>query len=234
MQQHHAMGVAIRSHREAAGYSLRTLCDRLATFGLNWNRETLRSVETAARGLQVHELLVIAAALGVSPDVLALPPGDEREGIDLSDTYTVEPSHARRWWSGEHGPPMVRPSSPGELAWPIPDEVPRSPEGARERYERWRRTRPRSEVLQRVALEERPEVAAALKAADVVRGRLTRSSVHGEERGLADAMKRLASSARAALEATDPEAIHEDDEQRQRQAALRDAVLGTDDEEDER
>jgi transcriptional regulator with XRE-family HTH domain len=70
-----AFGERVRSHREALGLSQEALAARS---GVHWT--FLGQVERGRRNLNLHNLLKLAAGLGVDPSVLVQglkPPDDE-------------------------------------------------------------------------------------------------------------------------------------------------------------
>jgi transcriptional regulator with XRE-family HTH domain len=137
------MGKAIRAARKARGFGASAFVERLGEFGLSTSDSALNRIEVGERGVEVHELLVIAAALDVSPDVLALPEDPDKPDPDRLVALTsvlVEPVETlRAWWSGRrllHGAHRrgKRPT------WPFPEDL--SLHRVRERDEQWRSRRP--------------------------------------------------------------------------------------------
>lgn len=135
-----ALGASIRSVREAQGLSLRALAERTTAFGLTLDHNALSRIERADRGLDVRELLVIAAALDVSPDVLVMPDG--HDVLDITGALAEPVDRLRRWWSGR-GPLLGSLRRSPRPSWPFPEEL--RADFLLERTERWRSHRPLAE-----------------------------------------------------------------------------------------
>ncbi len=61
------VGALLRKHREAKGYSLQDLADRLSTAGLNLGVASLSAYEVGRQPLQIDTLPTFAKVLGVTP-----------------------------------------------------------------------------------------------------------------------------------------------------------------------
>ena len=133
------MGAAIKAARDAQGLSLRAFADRLEGFGLPISYAALSRIEGAQRPVSVRELLVIAAALDVSPDVLVFPDEDNMP-VPLTDELVENAGRLRDWWAGRRhlGGTLRRAPRP---SWPFPDEL-KDNDRRRERGEHWLRHRP--------------------------------------------------------------------------------------------
>ncbi|MEV6524948.1 helix-turn-helix transcriptional regulator [Longispora sp. NPDC051575] len=92
---------AIHSLRTDAGLSLAGLGERLAGVGRPIGEAVLSKVELGGRRVDVDDLVAFAAALGVSPNRLLLPPEGSDEPVDLTSTVTVSSRTAWQWASGE-------------------------------------------------------------------------------------------------------------------------------------
>ena len=150
------MGAAIRRARHP--YGLRPFAERLATFGLTTNYASLARLEKGERSLTVRELLVIAAALDVSPDTLVFPDGD-RDPVQLTDELVEDAGTLRSWWAGRNPLLGTRRRAP-RPSWPDPDGL--DPDRIRERADQWRRQRPLQERRARAV----PGVDRLLRAVD--------------------------------------------------------------------
>lgn len=147
------MGTAIRvvRHKER-GLTLRDFATRLSEFGLPLSHSALSRIERGERGVEVRELLVIAAALDVSPDVLAFYEDKDnpepRALVPLSDVLVERADILRSWWSGRSallGALRRRPRP----TWPFPEE--HTPDRLRDRHDAWRALRP---AVERRAYED--------------------------------------------------------------------------------
>jgi transcriptional regulator with XRE-family HTH domain len=198
--QPEVMGAAIRAAREERGLSQRQLASRLEGFGLTWPAQTIQRVERDKRSLTVAELLILAAALNRSPDVLALP-GQPQDRVELSGSYAVEVGRGRRWWAGAVRPPMLRGV---HVEWPFPAELGDHDHAEREHSE-WLTSRPRAEQARERFLTRHPEVAVLLHAVDRLREHTEKSAFAHETgeaeqvRAVADSLMRVSDAARAAL-----------------------------------
>jgi len=63
----------IKRLRKAQGLTLRDLSDRLEQMARSMSHNTISEIERGARRVDVDDLMVIAAALGVSPITLLIP-----------------------------------------------------------------------------------------------------------------------------------------------------------------
>jgi len=116
------------------------MAERLSAFGLPLDHNALARIERGERGVGVHELLVIAAALDTSPDVLAFP-GAERELVALTDELVEPAGRLRWWWAGRA--PLIGTARSQKPSWPIRNEI--SPDQIRERSDHWLMRRPITE-----------------------------------------------------------------------------------------
>jgi transcriptional regulator with XRE-family HTH domain len=110
----------VRRHRDRRKMSQQQLADRTAELGMPIPRPVLANFERGRRdSVSVAEVLVLAAALGVSPMELICPVGYDDE-IELLPARKVDPLQASRWIDGElvvdvTGPTAdFRPPSAGE------------------------------------------------------------------------------------------------------------------------
>lgn len=90
----------IRRYRNERGLSGQQLADRCARFGLEISRATITDLENGRRvSMTVAELLVLAAALEVSPLLLVVPLG-LREDMEILPGLTVNAWDAAKWIGG--------------------------------------------------------------------------------------------------------------------------------------
>ena len=90
----------VRRYRKARGLTAQQLAKRCADLGLPIPHAVLANFETGRRPtLSVAELLVLAAALEVSPLVLAVPVG-RRESMQILPAVDVSTWQAAEWWQG--------------------------------------------------------------------------------------------------------------------------------------
>lgn len=96
------LGQAVKHATKAAGSSYVKLSERTRELGVSIHRTALGKIEKGERDLTVRELVVIAAALDISPLALVFPnvladievlPGVTAAGIDVFG-----------WWTGVGGP----------------------------------------------------------------------------------------------------------------------------------
>lgn len=91
----------IRRHRDRQKLSAQQLADRTAEFGMPIPRNVLANLESGRRDMiTVAEVLVLAAALSVSPLELIAPAGYDSE-IELLPGRKVDPLQASRWIDGQ-------------------------------------------------------------------------------------------------------------------------------------
>ncbi len=88
----------VRESRERKPWSQEQLVDRLREMGVEWDRATLARLEAGRRKVSLDEALLLAAALGVSPQYLVLPRSNEP--VQLAPNLTVEVRLARDWMRG--------------------------------------------------------------------------------------------------------------------------------------
>ena len=99
------IGAAIRANR--GGRSAKWISDKTEELGLRISRSTLTDIEIGRRKyVAVHELSLIAAALGVSPcDLLTRvePPMDR---IEFLPSQTASAQQVAKWWVGTVADPL--------------------------------------------------------------------------------------------------------------------------------
>ena len=88
----------VRESRERKPWSQEQLVDRLREMGVEWDRATLARLEAGKRKASLDEAMLLAAALGVSPQYLFLPRSNEP--VQLAPNLTVEVRLARDWVRG--------------------------------------------------------------------------------------------------------------------------------------
>src|SRR5579859_4465696 len=87
----------IRRHRKERGLSAQELADRCEQLGLAIPRPVLSNLENGRReSVSIAELLVLAAALGVSPILLIAPLGRKPDIEILPGRVLLVPDAA--WW----------------------------------------------------------------------------------------------------------------------------------------
>ncbi|UQE74705.1 helix-turn-helix domain-containing protein [Gordonia sp. PP30] len=92
---------SIKAARERTKTSAAKLSERTAELGAPVSRSVLSDLETGRkRSLDVSELLVIAAALGVPP-IFLLYPGLSDDQIDVLPGLRSSSRDAARWFNGE-------------------------------------------------------------------------------------------------------------------------------------
>jgi transcriptional regulator with XRE-family HTH domain len=97
------MAAEVRRYRQERSMSAQQLADRCAALGAPIDRTVIANLENGRRPfVSVAEVLVLAAALEVSPLVLAIPLG-RRELIEILPGVEISPWDAADWWQG-HGP----------------------------------------------------------------------------------------------------------------------------------
>ena len=79
-----AVGVRIRTLREAKNWSQVELAEKLSADGSNWYRQTILKVEKGQRPLKAAEILRFAAVLEVSPQQLLTVFGSATQGYHAS------------------------------------------------------------------------------------------------------------------------------------------------------
>ncbi|WP_052466534.1 helix-turn-helix domain-containing protein [Mobilicoccus massiliensis] len=114
------IGAEIARLRKEEGLSQTDLCERCAGFGFPIVRNTVVGLETGRReGITVHELVVIARALSVSPAELLFPgakdgpqdrtdPEDGEAQIEYMPGVTMPASAAWKNFHGRSSPASVR------------------------------------------------------------------------------------------------------------------------------
>lgn len=96
------VGAGIRAARQARGWRAQDLADRIAELGGDVGPTVLMNIESGRMkkaGVTVPELLVIAAALEVSPATLLTSP-NTAEAVEVSPGREVAPSDAFAWFAG--------------------------------------------------------------------------------------------------------------------------------------
>lgn len=96
------IATAVRSLREVGDISAQGLSDRTAELGHRVTRALIADLETGRRKyVSVSELVMLSAALGVSPGVLVtwdlIPDGD----VEVIPGRTVSGLEALEWWGGK-------------------------------------------------------------------------------------------------------------------------------------
>jgi transcriptional regulator with XRE-family HTH domain len=95
----------IRHYREAKGLNPQELSDRVAGLGRHINQSSIWKIESGARRVDVDDLVALALALGVTPDLLLLrtsdsDPGTSADAVELTPHRTATPLDTWRWASG--------------------------------------------------------------------------------------------------------------------------------------
>jgi transcriptional regulator with XRE-family HTH domain len=85
----------IKRLRKTQGLTLRDLSDRLEQAVRPMGHNTISEIERGARRVDVDDLMALAAALGVSPVVLLMPPTNDAD--ETTDTTVGEVSGLRLW-----------------------------------------------------------------------------------------------------------------------------------------
>ncbi len=88
----------VRETRERKPWSQEQLASRLKGLGVDWDRATLARLETGKRKASLDDAMLLAAALGVSPQYLFLPRSSEP--VQLAPNLTVDVRLARDWMRG--------------------------------------------------------------------------------------------------------------------------------------
>jgi transcriptional regulator with XRE-family HTH domain len=95
------VGKRIQESRNAKGWSLQQLADRLTRSGKHVNRQWVHKKERGDSKVTILELLQFAAVLGVSPIRLL---GGDNDTIVLTDspsiTTTITHAELRKWFAG--------------------------------------------------------------------------------------------------------------------------------------
>ncbi|MFJ3100409.1 helix-turn-helix domain-containing protein [Streptomyces sp. NPDC086835] len=91
----------LRRHRTARGMSAQQVSDACEGLGADMPRTVISNIENGRRGnVSMAEVVILAAALGVPPTVLAFPVGYEAE-VEYLPGKTATPLEAADWWNGE-------------------------------------------------------------------------------------------------------------------------------------
>jgi transcriptional regulator with XRE-family HTH domain len=85
----------IKRLRKTQGLTLRDLSDRLEQLVRPMGHNTISEIERGARRVDVDDLMAFAAALGVSPITLLMPPTDDAD--ETTDTTVGEVTGRRLW-----------------------------------------------------------------------------------------------------------------------------------------
>lgn len=97
----------VRRYRLLREMSAQDLADRCEELGLSIPRPVLSNLENGRRdSITVAELLVLAAALEISPMMLAIPLGRQEE-MEVLPGRSASPWDAGEWWRGS--PDLVLP-----------------------------------------------------------------------------------------------------------------------------
>jgi transcriptional regulator with XRE-family HTH domain len=97
----HMVGREVRRNRDRRKLGTQQLADRTAEFGMPIPRNVLANLESGRRDMiTVSEVLVLAAALCVSPLELVAPVGYDAE-IELLPGRKMDPLQASRWVDGQ-------------------------------------------------------------------------------------------------------------------------------------
>nr|WTB30646.1 helix-turn-helix domain-containing protein [Streptomyces sp. NBC_00830] len=86
--------------RTALGLSQRALAERLTELGRPMLTAAISRIERSERRIDVDDLAVFAAALGVSPATLLLPPVADETTVHVTGAGTVTTAHAWDWADG--------------------------------------------------------------------------------------------------------------------------------------
>ncbi len=101
----HTVVAGIKAYREQRGWKVQELADRCTELGYPMRRTTLSNLESGLRkSITLHEVLIIAVALGVPP-VMLIFPGLPTEPVEYRPGVTIESWPAARWFTGEYGDP---------------------------------------------------------------------------------------------------------------------------------
>ncbi|MEU0272300.1 helix-turn-helix transcriptional regulator [Streptomyces sp. NPDC006307] len=91
----------LRRHRTERGMSAQQVSDACGRLGVDLPRTVISNIENGRRGnITMAEVVILAAALGVPPTVLAFPVGYEAE-VEYLPGKTGTPLEAADWWNGE-------------------------------------------------------------------------------------------------------------------------------------
>jgi transcriptional regulator with XRE-family HTH domain len=159
----------VRRYRRLRGLTAQQVADRCADLGHDVPRSVLANLESGRRTtVTVAELLVLAAALEVSPVLLVFPLG-RRENIEFLPGVERSTWSVVEWFSG-HGdyPAAVLPEDDDQswsrlLGYREPVELFARHE---EVVQRWRAANGRVHVLRRRARTENGDIAAVLATAE--------------------------------------------------------------------
>ena len=112
---HRRLAKAIKSARLAAGVSAQQLADETERLGYSISRSQIANYESGRkRGLDIAELLVVAAALNIPPGLLLFPdfPDGKVEVLPGNEADNVA---ALKWLSGRSGWQVTRDNAGTEL-----------------------------------------------------------------------------------------------------------------------
>ena len=100
-----AVRAEIRSARERQGLTFDALSDRCSQLGFPLSRVVISKIESGFRpSITLPELLVLAAALGVPPLSLLLPPDAPTE---VAPGLSLDADAARAWFVGAEPPRTI-------------------------------------------------------------------------------------------------------------------------------
>ena len=109
------IGGEVKRYRRRRGMSAQDLADRLAAVGHEIKRSTLANLESGRRGVSVADLLAIAAALDISPLLLAWPL-ESADSVEPLPDVQVSAWDGARWWRGDSDSPTRHAQEHGENA----------------------------------------------------------------------------------------------------------------------
>lgn len=90
----------VATYRSRREWTQADLAENLEALGLPWDRSTVAKVESGRRQVTVEELVVLAAALDVSPLALFLP-RDDTQRVQITPNKSVDGYWAWQWARGE-------------------------------------------------------------------------------------------------------------------------------------
>jgi transcriptional regulator with XRE-family HTH domain len=131
---HRVIAQRVKEVRRLHGWSASRLAEEMARVGVAWDRSIVANLENGRRPyVTVEELLTLAAALGVHPVDLVVPPeAADSEPYSVTSEVTAPAATAREWFGGQAF--LTDPENPYELA----QAIRWLPEGrARELSRRW-------------------------------------------------------------------------------------------------
>lgn len=94
------IGARIRTLRDVAGLSAQKLSDRCEDFGFPIPRSTIANIESGRKeAIPLHEIVVLAAALGTSPTSMLFPL-DEPVLVPVLPGISLDPFEGWAWFAG--------------------------------------------------------------------------------------------------------------------------------------